>query len=179
LDSSSARNVYIDGSEAEMIFQTNLNGETLTPADPAKPWKSLGCTENCYTAKEKRCTCKCGGAFHGLGNAQHEHDGGQTLEQEWDYPPEEDFDEAEEHIFRHEIVEAKSKAIVYENLEAFRRQITRTTCTCGFEGLDKLPIEYYPHDGGWDIGYKRKQWLYVTCPDCEYQWALWKLGVSR
>ena len=75
--------------------------------------------------------------------------------------------------------ECLSKALLYENLEAFRRQITQTECSCGFNGLDKLPIEYYPHDGGWDIGYKRRQWLYVTCPNCEYQWALWKLGLPR
>jgi len=155
-----------------MIFQTNLQGNPITPADTTKPWKSLGCTENCYTAKEKRCTCRCGGAFHGLGNAQnhHEHDGGQTLEQEWDYPPEEDFDESEEHVFRHED----------NGLESYRAQITKTKCTCGFEGLDKLPIEYYPHSGGWPVaGLSKNQWLYVTCPDCDYQWALWKLGVPR
>jgi len=24
-----------------------------------------------------------------------------------------------------------------------------------------------------------KFWLYVTCPKCKYEWALWKLGVPR
>jgi len=155
LDSSSARNVYIDGSEAEMIFQTNLNGETLTPADPAKPWKSLGCTENCYTAKEKRCTCKCGGAFHGLGNAQHyERDGGQTLE----------------------VVEEKIETATL-TLGDYELRCPNICPDCGgWLG----PIEHYEHSGGWIVaGFEKRQWLYKTCQKCDYQWALWKLGVPR
>src|SRR3989304_4585705 len=41
-------------------------------------------------------------------------------------------------------------------------------------------IEYYEHDGGWNVdGFDQKQWLYVTCPICKYEWSLWKLGIDR
>jgi len=67
-------------------------------------------------------------------------------------------------------------------LQKYIELITKTKCTfCG----RKLPIrdsaiKMYPHDGGWNVnGYDKKQWLYIICPKCGYQWALWKLGVSR
>ena len=65
-------------------------------------------------------------------------------------------------------------------LNDYRKQIQEDKCSCGFEGLKDLPIEHYPHSAGWIIdGFAEKQWLYVTCPECGYQWALWKLGVPR
>lgn len=37
-------------------------------------------------------------------------------------------------------------------------------------------IKSYNHDGGWRIeGCLRLQWVYVHCPTCSYDWALWKL----
>jgi len=52
--------------------------------------------------------------------------------------------------------------------------------------LDKQPIKGYPHDGGWkvpgvagDPDESGLYWLYITCPGCGYEWAIWKLGVSR
>lgn len=42
-----------------------------------------------------------------------------------------------------------------------------------------LLVEYYPHDGGYQIeGVQGRQWLYVTCPKCQYQWSFKKLGIS-
>lgn len=42
------------------------------------------------------------------------------------------------------------------------------------------PIQHYPHPGGWKVaGEEGRQWLYVVCPKCGYQWALWKLGFPR
>ena len=42
-----------------------------------------------------------------------------------------------------------------------------------------IEIEHYDHDGGWEVeGFAVKQWLYATCPACEYQNALWKLGIK-
>ena len=65
-------------------------------------------------------------------------------------------------------------------LNDYGKQIQEDKCSCGFEGLKDLPIEHYPHSAGWIIdGFAEKQWLYVTCPECGYQWALWKLGVPR
>jgi len=74
-------------------------------------------------------------------------------------------------------------------LEAYRILIDKdATCTCHHwkRGVDSpqqlayLPIQKYDHDGGWNVlGYKNRQWLYVTCPKCGYEWSLWKLGVPR
>lgn len=67
-------------------------------------------------------------------------------------------------------------------------RITKKHCDCsnwrhlGKEPIDlsNLPVQHYPHSGGWIIaGYEKRQWLYVVCPRCGYQWALSKLGVPR
>ena len=37
-------------------------------------------------------------------------------------------------------------------------------------------ISFYPHPDGWTVeGFDTKLWLFVTCPFCDYDWALWKL----
>jgi len=74
----------------------------------------------------------------------------------------------------------KSRAEPKPSLEDYRKQIKDDKCSCGYVGLSKLRIEHYDHDGGWPVeGFEEKQWLYVTCPKCGYQWALWKLGIPR
>ena len=79
-----------------------------------------------------------------------------------------------------DILRVTKKWVRLLSLADYQKQITRTDCRCGFIGLDKLPIECHVHSGGWEVdGFLLKQWLYVTCPKCEYQWALWKLGVKR
>lgn len=50
-----------------VVSQANLMGKPIVSKDQDKPWLSLGCCKRCYFAKGKRCTCKCKGAFHGLG----------------------------------------------------------------------------------------------------------------
>ncbi len=41
-------------------------------------------------------------------------------------------------------------------------------------------IQHFDHLHGWNVdGYIRQQWLYIVCVGCDYQWALWKLGVPR
>ena len=67
------------------------------------------------------------------------------------------------------------------NIKDYNKLIKENICRfCGYEGLKHLKIHSYDHDGGWSVqGYDRKQWLYVTCPKCCFDWALWKLGVSR
>ena len=55
------------------------------------------------------------------------------------------------------------------------------TCVCGFVfNPHRITIEHYDHDDGYEVeGYDKRQWLYITCPRCNYQMALWKLGVKR
>lgn len=52
-------------------------------------------------------------------------------------------------------------------------------CTCkGEPSLAGLPIAHYDHDGGWKVdGIENRQWLSVLCPNCTYEWALWKLDI--
>lgn len=61
----------------------------------------------------------------------------------------------------------------------YEQQIERAVCRwCS----TKLPsvIQMYPHSDGWTIeGMSERQWLYVHCVKCEYDWSLWKLGVPR
>jgi hypothetical protein len=64
-------------------------------------------------------------------------------------------------------------------LAEYRAMVTRNKCLwCG----NPLPeeIRYYEHADGWLVrGMENKQWLYLYCARCEYEWALWKLGVPR
>jgi hypothetical protein len=51
---------------------------------------------------------------------------------------------------------------------------------CNFHGLKGTLIKMYSHENGWQVdGHFERQWLYITCPKCKYDWALWKLGVPR
>jgi len=41
-------------------------------------------------------------------------------------------------------------------------------------------VEHYDHAGGWEVrGFSQKQWLYIRCQKCSYQWNLGKLGIHR
>ena len=42
--------------------------------------------------------------------------------------------------------------------------------------LEGRNIKSYPHDAGILVeGHEEKQWAYVHCSACGYDWALWKL----
>lgn len=66
-------------------------------------------------------------------------------------------------------------------IEEHRAQITATSCRwCGFEKLNEQPIQTEDHEGGWPLfGHSQPKWLWINCPGCKYEWALWKLGVGR
>lgn len=51
------------------------------------------------------------------------------------------------------------------------------TCLCGCD-LRGQPVEGYEHDSGWKTDHGI-QWLFVTCPNCKYEMALWKMGIRR
>jgi len=37
-------------------------------------------------------------------------------------------------------------------------------------------LQHYNHDGGWSVeGFAEKQWVYIHCHQCGYDWALHKL----
>jgi len=53
----------------------------------------------------------------------------------------------------------------------------KATCHCGTD-LSQGDVYGYEHDAGWDTA-RGCMWLYVRCPKCGYEMALWKMGVSR
>ena len=80
---------------------------------------------------------------------------------------------------RHSSQEQGDPVLSPSQAAPFERMITNVKCDCG-ASLKGQPIHCYPHDGGWKVeGMKGLQWLYKVCPECDYQWALWKLGVPR
>jgi len=58
-----------------------------------------------------------------------------------------------------------------------RDHCDQTLCKCG-QDLKGEEVRGYPHISGWwtDSG---KMWLYIHCPTCGYDVALWKIGVDR
>lgn len=67
-------------------------------------------------------------------------------------------------------------------LDDYKKLIKANECSWCGTSIEDEPIEMYSHDGGWTVdGEHVKKWLYIECPhpDCEYQWALSKLGVPR
>jgi len=65
-------------------------------------------------------------------------------------------------------------------LEDYQKLLEGKRCRwCGCD-LSDQEVKHYPHKAGWEVeGFEEKQWLYVVCPCCNYQWALWKLGIPR
>jgi len=47
--------------------QTTLDGGVSNRK--TEPWKGV-CCNSCYNAEHDRCTCRCGGRYHGLGNSK-------------------------------------------------------------------------------------------------------------
>ena len=120
---------------------------------PKEKELSQVCCESCYIAQEVVCVCKCHGAYHGLG-----------------------------HLNKAKIDTSYEKELPEAEAAKFREQYDadRVRCLCGYN-ISKEPIVYYiPHSDGWTVkGEKTKAWLYVKCPNCGYDMAVWKMGVLR
>ena len=54
---------------------------------------------------------------------------------------------------------------------------SRSRCLCGRD-LRGDQVHGYRHEAGWmtDAG---QMWLFIPCPECGYEMAIWKIGVSR
>ena len=70
---------------------------------------------------------------------------------------------------------------VLASMQGYTERITKKGCTCGAPIPNQVEdLHAYLHSGGWTIdGLEGRWWLYMECPECNYQWALWKLGVPR
>lgn len=111
------------------------------------------CNCRCWNAKtdKDKCKCSCGGENHGKGYPNSDPDS----------------------MIEITLTEAEAKP--------YRDQMNRRfKCWmgCDYKNLHNLPIHGYTHEGGWKIR-DGTYWLYVNCPNCEYGWSIWKLGVPR
>lgn len=64
-----------------------------------------------------------------------------------------------------------------ERVKELMKTVEKKTCLkCG-EPLDPANLEYYDHEGGYDMpGFGKPQWLYHQCA-CGYGYSLWKLRI--
>jgi len=53
----------------------------------------------------------------------------------------------------------------------------RSRCLCGRDLRGDL-VHGYSHDARWETDAGR-MWLFIHCPKCGYEMAIWKLGVPR
>lgn len=108
------------------------------------------CCDPCFMANEDKCVCRCHGQYHGKG--------------------------------RHEPDPSYEKVLDPGTAQKFKDQFDpeKTHCLCGFPLMNEPILYYVPHESGWAIPQEtEKVWLYVKCPKCGYDMAIWKLGVSR
>lgn len=67
-----------------------------------------------------------------------------------------------------------------EEAQPFEEVIKVNECSWCKTDLTHEPISAYPHLAGWTVkDHNQKLWLFKNCPKCNYDWALWKLGVNR
>ena len=74
----------------------------------------------------------------------------------------------------------KPKLRLHEVIQAPELRAPISGAHCGvcnpLVDLANLPFQGYEHDGGVQVkGFDKKQWVYVTCPQCGEKWAYWKL----
>jgi len=51
-------------------------------------------------------------------------------------------------------------------------------CLLDFNTRD-LKVHMYDHDGGWNVGLEKKQWLSILHEDCGYHTSFSKLGIKE
>lgn len=53
-------------------------------------------------------------------------------------------------------------------------------CGCGKKSYADMKLYGFDDDYGWEVeGFIYEQWLFFLCPECGYQWAIWKIGVPK
>lgn len=125
---------------------------------------SKGWTARCARAKGKKCRCMCHGHNHGNPEARTKNG-----KQKGNY---------RDHLGPDASL---SPLFAPYGAEAMRPTPKCRWCNDALCG----PVIGYPHDGGWIVpGLRSREgngawWLFIVCEGCNYEWALWKLGVSR
>lgn len=118
--------------------------------DISDPWNGI-CCEACWNASGERCQCRCGGTYHGAGNPNKQEN---KISRKPLYP-------------------------IYPSAQLYKKLISDPHCHCGFD-LSKEPVQAHDHSDGWEVKEVEPfQWLWIACPKCGYDTAIWKMGVSR
>ena len=122
-------------------------------------------SSECESANHKRCRCWCGGRLHGSKSGFLAQVDGKM-------------------IGRGVSPDAKLMSYtdggdVAEKIKEFDGVKFRCIGICGKE-LAASPIYGYPdHDAGEEDRRGRKWWLFIHCPFCAYETALWKINHRR
>jgi len=53
---------------------------------------------------------------------------------------------------------------------------TNFHCSCGKDFEIKEILGYAPHSAGYMDRNNQKWWVFIHCPHCHYEWALWKIA---
>lgn len=140
-----------------MIAQVSLEGQ------PVEPYKGV-CCKACYFAKGDKCTCRCGGQHHGKGIIKDEN-----VKRQRALAYIETFRPVNVIPASRAFVEPLPQPIPEDKANAIRKQITKTQCRWCKADLTRTPIVYRPTS---------PNWLFIRCPKCYYDHALWKLKGS-
>jgi hypothetical protein len=81
---------------------------------------------------------------------------------------------------KHPLQLAENERIIPLEIAAlFFLKVKRWRCFCG-ASLEGLALCGYDHSDGWKVpGIEKRQWLWLHCVNCGYDFAIWKLGVPR
>jgi len=79
--------------------------------------------------------------------------------------------------------ESSVRGVAIEQLQERIQQcvsagIGTTACRWCGEPIHPEEIRMYPHERGIRIRHAGRQWVYLHCPKCGYDWALWKLQMK-
>lgn len=69
-------------------------------------------------------------------------------------------------------ITAKMGGEIEKVIKEFKGKKVSCTCSKTFK-IEKFCG--YPHSDGFESDTGKKWWIYVTCPHCCYDWAIWKL----
>ena len=64
----------------------------------------------------------------------------------------------------------------HPSLDHYLSKLSGCKCEWCHSDLSAGEVKHYRHPSGLPLkGYKERQWIFIECPKCGYEWALWKL----
>jgi len=117
---------------------------------------------DCENAHDSRCRCSCKGAYHGALSGFLAKIEGAYINRPMD---------ESDHVMTLE-----DGGEVAKQIELFRGKQFRCIGICN-KTIASYPIVGYPdHPDGYPDKDGHKWWLFITCPFCGYDTALWKIA---